>query len=187
MAGFSVKINIADEPIKKLVVGLQQRSSNLKPAMKIIGEIVRSSVVKNFESEGRPTPWKKSKRALKDGGLTLTKSARLMKSVTSRAGATSVEIGTNLIYARIHQLGGSIKHPARERVLHFSQKKRGAMTFGRPGTGDLFAKKSKARYAMKVAGKAYTIVMPRREFLMVQPEDWREIEAALANYLNPGK
>lgn len=186
MAGFAIRIDIQDGPAKSLLMELRQRSQDTTPAMRIIGEIVRTSVVKNFEAEGRPTPWKKSKRAIKEGGRTLTKRGRLMNSITAKAGRDSVDIGTNVIYARIHQLGGAIKHPARERVLHFSQVNRGKMTFGRPGTGDLFAKRSKARYAMKVAGQAYTITMPKREFLLVQSADWTEIRAALEEYLAGG-
>ena len=151
--------------------------------MRVIGEIVRTSVIKNFEAEGRPTPWKKSKRAENKGGRTLTKSSRLMKSIIKpdavKPTAISVSIGTNVKYARIHQLGGPVKHPARERVIHFASKD------GRNrNSPNLFSKANqKAKFAMKVAGKAYTITMPKREFLMVQPEDWKEIEAALTDYL----
>ena len=100
-----------------------------------------------------------------------------------KAGRTEVDIGTNIIYARIHNLGGTINSPARQRVLHFSQKTRGQMTHSRPGAGDLFARRSKARYAMKVNGKAYTIIMPKREFMLLQAEDWNEIRAALIEHL----
>jgi phage gpG-like protein len=178
MAGFAIRLDIQDGPARAVVVDLRQRGENTTPAMKIIGEIGRTSIVKNFEAGGRPTPWKKSKRTIKEGGITLTKTRRLANSITSKAGRDSVDIGTNAIQARIHNLGGEIKHPARERVLHFSQKTRGQMS-----GGDLFAKRSKARYAMKVSGKAYTITMPKREFMLLQPEDWTEIRAALVEYL----
>ena len=178
MAGFAIRMGIQDGPAKALIVDLRQRTGNTTPAMRIIGEIGRSSIVKNFESEGRPTPWKKSKRAIKAGGQTLTKSGRLRKSIVYKAGRTEVDIGTNIIYARIHNLGGTINSPARERVLHFSQKTRGKI-----GAGDLFARRSKARYAMKVNGKAYTIIMPKREFMLLQAEDWNEIRAALIEHL----
>ena len=183
MSGFAISLITEAGPAKAIVVELRQRVANTTPAMRIIGEIGRSSIVRNFEAEGRPTPWKKSRRALKTGGLTLTKSRRLANSITFKASRDNVDIGTNLIYARIHNQGGEIKSPARERVLHFSQKTRGQMTHSRPGTGDLFAKRSKARYAMKVNGKAYTIIMPKREFMLLQPEDWTEISAALTEYL----
>jgi phage gpG-like protein len=41
-----------------------------------------------------------------DGAKALLDSGRLFKSVTFRADGQSVEVGSNLVYARIHQLGG---------------------------------------------------------------------------------
>lgn len=201
MSGFTIEVKITDAVVRQLLAEIQQRTGNLTPAMKIIGQIVRSSVVKNFESEGRPTPWKKSKRADKKGGRTLTRSGRLMKSITSKAGQSSVEIGTNLAYARIHQLGGSVNHPARERVIHFRRNTvdlfanpddanrqlrmtNGKTLYFRKKAGAGFSRANKrAHYAMKISTDAYTITMPKREFLMVQPEDWREIESALVEHL----
>jgi len=46
--------------------------------------------------------WKKS-------GLTLRDTGRLMGSITHKAEETKVTVGTNVIYGRIHQLGGVIK------------------------------------------------------------------------------
>jgi phage virion morphogenesis protein len=181
MSGFTIRIAIHDEPVKGLLTRLRQRTGDMTPAMAIIGQIVRSSVIKNFEAEGRPTPWKKSRRTTKTGGRTLTKSGRLMKSITPHAGPVSVEIGTNVVYAAVHQLGKTIEQPARERVLHFKPK-----DGRRKNSPMVFSKARKAKFAMKVGGKAYSIVMPKREFLMVQPEDWTEIRKALEEYLTGG-
>ncbi len=80
-----------------------QRAMDATPAMKIVGKIARTSIRKNFEAEGRPPPWKALQRALKQGGRTLTKSARLMKSITAAAHSDHVDVGTNVVYARIHE------------------------------------------------------------------------------------
>lgn len=48
-------------------------------------------------------------RAYKKGGLTLRDTGRLMGSIAYRADSTSTTVGTNLIYGRIQQLGGTIK------------------------------------------------------------------------------
>lgn len=106
-----IKVEIRDQGVKTLLAELQKRVENPKPAMAEIGEIVRSSVIKNFGQGGRPNPWKplaastiKKKRG--GAGKTLIDSARLMNSITSRASKDRVTIGTNVIYAAIHQLGG---------------------------------------------------------------------------------
>lgn len=37
----------------------------------------------------------------------LIRSARLRNSISSRASGTKIYVGTNLVYARIHQMGGN--------------------------------------------------------------------------------
>ena len=98
-----IAIKIDDTGVKDALNDYLAKSKNLTPAMKIIGETVRTSIVKNFEQGGRPAKWTPSK---KSSGMTLIKSARLMKSITANAYPDRAEIGTNVIYAAIHQLGG---------------------------------------------------------------------------------
>jgi phage gpG-like protein len=182
MSGFAVRLDIQDGPARAIVVDLRQRTGNTTPAMRIIGEIGRSSIIRNFEAGGRPTPWLKSRRAIREGGITLTKTPRLAKSIVFKAGRDQVDIGTNVIYARIHNLGGEIQSPARERVLHFKPQD------GRRKNSPLrFARAKQAKIGMKVAGRAYVITMPKREFMLLQPEDWTEIRAALVEYLAKGR
>lgn len=86
------------------------RSKDLSPLMDAIGMAMETSTDERFDNEASPDgrPWKKSLRAREQGGKTLTDSARLRGSITHAANADSVEIGSNLIYAGIHQFGGRI-------------------------------------------------------------------------------
>lgn len=88
------------------------RSKDLSPLMDAIGMAMETSTDERFDNEATPDgrPWKQSIRAREDGGKTLTgpNSARLRNSITHAANADSVEIGSNLIYAGIHQFGGRI-------------------------------------------------------------------------------
>lgn len=61
-----------------------------------------------FESGVSPDgkSWKPSVRALREGGVTLVDTAHLKQSITSRFGGGFAEVGTNVVYAAIHQLGG---------------------------------------------------------------------------------
>jgi phage virion morphogenesis protein len=81
-----------------------------KQAMAEIGEALVSSTVERFESGEGPdgTSWKPSQRAEKEGGKTLVDSggSGLMGSIGYEASAANVSVGSNKIYARIHQLGG---------------------------------------------------------------------------------
>ena len=135
----TIAVKIEDSQVRTMLSGIQERIGNLKPAMSIIGQIVRNSILKNFMEGGRPK-WKPSK---KQGGKTLVDTARLQNSITAKAFSDRAEVGTNVIYAAIHQFGGK-------------------------------------------AGRGHKVNIPARPFLMVQPEDWTEINAALADYLLKG-
>ena len=78
------------------------------------GQILVASTVLRFERGTGPDgePWKPSRRALEEGGQTLVDSARLRNSMTHVASADGVDVGTNVVYAAIHQFGsGDLEKP----------------------------------------------------------------------------
>lgn len=79
-----------------------------KALMASIGEALVSSTLKRFDAEEGPDgkPWQPSKRAAAESGKTLTNTARLRKSIDYAATASMVMVGSNVVYARIHQMGG---------------------------------------------------------------------------------
>ncbi len=76
--------------------------------MESVGDALVSGTLKRFDDEEEPTgkKWPKSKRAAKEGGQTLTDKALLRRSIDYAATPDKVMVGSNLKYARIHQLGG---------------------------------------------------------------------------------
>lgn len=76
-----------------------------------IGAALVVSTQDRFERETGPDgeKWPASLRARTTGGKTLTDKGMLVGSLTHNATDAMVEIGTNLIYAAIHQLGGVIR------------------------------------------------------------------------------
>ena len=86
-----------------------------------IGQTLVASTIARFESGRGPdgAAWKPSRRALEEGGKTLVDKGLLRNSITHRAGARGVDVGTNVLYGAIHQFGGragrnrSAKIPAR--------------------------------------------------------------------------
>ena len=181
MTGAMITVRVEDAEVRKLLSDILARTNNLKPAMGIIGNIVRKSIHRNFEVGGRP-PWIPSRRARKTGDKTLIKTKQLMNSFTIDAHQDRVEVGTNKEYAAIQHFGGDINHPARERTMFFkkykSGKKKGLTRFSR---------ESKASYGRRVAGRAYIIHIPPRPFMMVQDEDWPAMTQSLGKYLIAGQ
>lgn len=122
MAGVSIRTNIRDLDIagRKLDAVLA-RAGNFEPLLDEIGGYLVFSTQRRFE-EGRDPDgarWKPSIRAVRQGGQTLVDQAFLVNSITHSVEPGRVVIGSNLIYAAIHQEGGragrnlSVELPAR--------------------------------------------------------------------------
>ena len=75
-----------------------------------IGRHLVASTLRRFETERAPdgSPWLKSARAIAEGNRTLTDTGRLRRSIAHVVGdgGHTVEVGSNVVYAAIHQLGG---------------------------------------------------------------------------------
>lgn len=157
MAGVSFTIAAPELPgIEAKLGALLARSSDLSPLMDRIGMAMETTTAERFEDGVAPdgTTWKKGR---KPTGKTLIKDGLLKNSITHRASADRVEIGTNKVYARIHQFGGTIRG-----------KNGGKLTFKLPGLGFISVDQ---------------VIIPARPFLGVSSEDETEIEALTAEYL----
>jgi len=99
---------------------LAGRATNMAPLMDAVGLYLVGATIENFEQESAPggAPWKPSWRARRDGGQTLSLTGRLKSSITHQASANDAIVGTNVIYAAIHQFGGVIV-PVSAQALHW--------------------------------------------------------------------
>ena len=152
-------VTVEDGEVRAMLGKLTGRMANPTPAMRIIGEIVRTSIERNFEAGGRPVKWPLSGRVKSEGGQTLTDKAILRRSFTVRGYRDRAEVGTNVKYAAIHQLGGVIKAKNKP-YLRFKIGKQ------------WIAKKE--------------IVIPARPFMMVQDDDWPKMTQALGKFFIEG-
>jgi len=158
---------------------LSARLTDLTPVMEAIAVRLEASTAGRFETATGPDgkAWKKSIRAKKESGLTLTDTARLRRSITTRVTPHSAEVGTNVEYAAIHQFGGEIRRKARKQVLAFD------------GAGRFAARKNTRKRkagAIPVAIAdigAHTITMPARPFLGVDAADRASILKIIARTL----
>lgn len=115
MAAAAIQIAITGVAASRLVE-LQSKLANMAPVMAEIGDIVaqktRLNFVKGQDPDGNVwAPLSAATLRKKRRGTNakpLRDTGRLMNSITSRnATQNSVEIGTNVIYAAIHQFGGT--------------------------------------------------------------------------------
>ncbi|CCG09268.1 phage virion morphogenesis protein [Pararhodospirillum photometricum] len=108
MAGVSISLTGADL-VTKGFDGLLARVGDMTPAWASVGGMLKTSVDRRFELGLDPdgNPWPPSVRALAEGH-TLVERGHLRDSVTQEAQTDRVVQGSALVYARIHQLGGTV-------------------------------------------------------------------------------
>ena len=141
-----------------------------------------------FEGEASPagTPWQPlapatvRRRKGKNAHPILRVSGRLARTHV-KASADCAVVGSNLVYAAIHQYGGEIKRKDGQIKLHFRKVRRGPLK-GRA----LFARPDKADYGM--AARAHVIRIPARPWLFeadgtVPPAWMQRLETCLINFL----
>ena len=145
---------------------LAQKLDNPRPAFDAIGALLVDSAKERFEREAGPggVPWKKSRRAEEEGGRTLRDSGRLFDSITHNVLSDGVEVGTNVVYAAIHQLGGRtpprVIRPKNKRALYWPGARHPVKSVNHPGSD-----------------------IPARPFLGVDEGDRRAIERIIALHL----
>ena len=123
MAGVGIRIEANVDEAAAVLQRIVARGFSPAPALDEIGSYLVSSTIRRFELERGPdgTPWKKSRRAERESGQTLTDTGRLRASITHSVAGDAVEVGTNVVYAAIHQFGGKTKprtiRPRRKKAL----------------------------------------------------------------------
>ncbi len=114
MAGSTLTLTYNDAELKGISERLKRILGNtdFKPLLALIGGALRESAVLRFQQGKAPdgSKWKESARALMTGGQTLILKGRLRDSIASVvADKQSVEVGSNVEYAAIHQFGGVLR------------------------------------------------------------------------------
>jgi len=111
----NIEIRIDNQAVEEALLKVASRCEDLRPLMKNIAGIMADAVEENFEQEGRPDKWqelaestiKKRKKTKHWPGRILQVEGQLATSITTQYDNGSAVIGSNLVYAAIHQLGGN--------------------------------------------------------------------------------
>ena len=108
MAGLRVDIEVDDKRVRGSIGKLLDAVADPRAALDEIGSRLVASTLERFRSESAPhgTPWQQSLRALVQSGQTLQNTGRLRDSIQHVVRGDGVEVGSNVVYAAIHQFGG---------------------------------------------------------------------------------
>lgn len=191
MAGTTIEIVANDKKVSELLLQIQKKLGDLTSANKIIGSTVRASVIRNFEKSGRPKKWKKHSaltKKLRGKGAKILMAqglaGGLAASINYQADKDSARIGTNKVYAAVHQFGakkGSFGTFVETIRAHVRKIKSRSLTRGKKrkrkiASGVAFVKQHDRKVKLPWGD------IPARPFLMVQKQDWDEIREALGEY-----
>ena len=175
MTGISVTAEIDDDEARARLNALMARMENPFGFHENVGKYLQISVDENFQSESDPEgiPWKKLlprtiRRRIKrkKAGLAILRETGVLKgSVSAAPTSDQVAIGASAPYAAIHQLGGTIKKPARKAELFFRRNER---------TGEIghrFVEREKSNAVQDVVIPAHTINIPARPYIGIGKTD----------------
>ncbi|MCI9864888.1 phage virion morphogenesis protein [Rhizobium skierniewicense] len=158
MAGEFIKVD--DAEVIAALQRLYAAAGNLTPVYKNIGEYETSATKSRFLEEKDPDgiAWQDLNplyASTKKGPGKLRGETRSLSSIIYQVADDGVEIGSNAVYARIHNEGGVIK-PKNASALVFSM---GGQTF-----------------------KVKSVTMPKRTFLGFSNSDIAEIQAIIQDH-----
>lgn len=153
MIRIQVNVTALQAAMDRLIAGLQDTT----PLMHEVVFVMQDAVIENFEQGGRPK-W----QAKKDGKPSYLQRTGRLKVINREYSATTATVGSNLVYAAIHQFGGTTKphviRPRNKKALKFNGKIRRSVNH--PGSK-----------------------IPARPFLVLTDSDTDEIEQTAQSYL----
>lgn len=168
----AIRFEIESGSVFRQLRRVSEHMADSHPALEEFGPVLLRSIARNFKEGGRPEKWRPSRRAKGiERGKTLIDTGRLRNSMTCEVNGNVLTAGTNVVYARIHQLGGKIN----KEVVVRAHRRLMTKAFGKPIPARTVLVRSSAR-------KMNTTI-PARPFLMVQEADRRILTRILGDYV----
>ncbi|MDN8035363.1 phage virion morphogenesis protein [Burkholderia vietnamiensis] len=187
-----IEIEIDDSRYAATMERVRALMRDASPVTGLIAGLMADAVEENFAQQGRPKWLGLSPKTLKrrreeaGTGKILQRSGRLASSITPAHDATTARVGTNVVYAAIHQFGGTIqRHPMSGYVR--LRKDRNGMIMRQADHPHLavFAKNSHKRVKIVkwTRSQGWTIRIPARPFFALTESDNVGIESEVTAYL----
>lgn len=180
MTGTRIDVSVEMAEVRAMLDRLgKEGTDDLMPRL---GEYLLKSTQSRFDSQTAPdgTPWKalspayaRQKKYNKERVLTLR--GYLRRSIRYQvSGPAEVEVGTNILYGAIHQLGGMIEVKARQATVRY-RSVAGRVLFA--------SKKHKRATERQVTVPAHQVTIEARPFLGISAEDDKQIHEIAQDWL----
>lgn len=179
-----IRYTVTFDAVHKAFTALEKGLLDARPLMKEVSFLMSDAVAENFEQGGRPKWLGLAPSRTKPSKL--QQSGRLRNSIVQYWDASSALVGTNVVYARIHQEGGEIQFAPRSGTTRLRTNARGnLLRQGANGNLAVFARDShkRVRTVRWTNESGWTVTIPARPFLQLTEDDNLQIEAAGQRYL----
>lgn len=172
----SIKFTVDSRELDKQLRQLAGTIGKPRHVMEQIAEALHDQSMKMFEQEGfpakswprlKPSTMRARSRSGHWPGKILQVTGRLASSVQTGAGDTFAQIGSNLVYAPIQHLGGTIERQGQVRLR--TDKKGNLRRQDKHPNLAVFAKRSHKQAVSRAVN--YSIVIRPRPFLPVTPNN----------------
>lgn len=172
----TVQVQANAKVMLKRLKKIQGTIKNPEPILEALGDVFRRSIVQRFWKQRGPTgrPWKKSKAARKARRRTLVRTGDLRDSMRVVVSGDRLEIGTDIWYGRIHQVGGPIDAEYRRKSGKTTAPKLPSLptAFPTASSAEAIAKAAlRLRTVRKRQSRARRVLLPARRFLGVSRRD----------------
>lgn len=183
-----IEVNIDRTQLDKKLKELTSKVTNLRPVMRAISENMIQAVKDNFDSEGSRlgekwkelSPSTKAQRSKKGfSGKILQQRRKLFDSITAYADDEVASVGTNLKYAKVHQLGCNDSVS----VSPFSRKVASRNIYAARKDGKGLTKRLLASGIGFTKKHSRTMNTPARPFLGLNDNDVNGIQNTITKYL----
>lgn len=171
MAGASIKIEYHHAQVKSAFQQTINALEDPAPLYQNIIEYLTRIHRERFNQQRSPegSPWQPLapaylKRKRKNRNQILTLRGHLRNTLRGQSDAHGLEFGTDRPYGAIHQFGGTLRIPARQRELFFKRRRDGSV-------GNRFVKRKSSDFSQTVHSKAYDIQIPARPWLGTSQRD----------------
>jgi phage gpG-like protein len=175
----NAELQVDNKAVLDLLGQVARRINDMTPVMRQIAATMADAVEENFARQGRPTQWKQSNRAKEQGGMTLQDRGILAASIHAFHSSNEAGVATKDKRARVLHFGakkgsfGTFAHKVKSHSRNITQ------AFGRPLAQPVGVTVREHTRTVKLPWGD----IPARPFMMIQDEDWNEIQGELGGYL----
>lgn len=179
MAGARITVTFDNREVVKRFQRLGAMLVNTVPIMRAIGVVLVRNTEDRFTAGRGPdgSPWaplNPAYAAIKRGPSILVASGMLRRSITFAAGQNNVVIGSNRVYAAVHQFGGVIKAKTPNGLRFF---------LGGAGPNLLTGKAKKSKPGVKVEVKVMSVRIPARPYLGLNAADEADVMETVDGFI----